>query len=104
MEEVRGATEGEVIVSGLFPEEFEEVDRLVRSDPGVGMSIFFQAYVKSAVLTYARCPGLVHRSCAAVLPFVLGGLCCLFASATLVRRDDSFQDIFFDLGYWVLFA
>jgi len=28
VEEVRGATEGESIVSGLFPEEFEEVDRL----------------------------------------------------------------------------
>ena len=28
VEEVRGATEGERIVSGLFPEEFEEIDRL----------------------------------------------------------------------------
>ena len=28
VEEVRGATEGESIVSGLFPEEFEEIDRL----------------------------------------------------------------------------
>ena len=28
LEEVRGATEGERIVSGLFPEEFEEVDLL----------------------------------------------------------------------------
>jgi len=28
--------------------------------------IFLQAYAQSAVLTYARCPGLVHRSCAAV--------------------------------------
>jgi len=27
VEEVRGATEGEGLVSGLFPEEFEEVDR-----------------------------------------------------------------------------
>ena len=25
---IRGATEGERIVSGLFPEEFEEIDRL----------------------------------------------------------------------------
>ena len=28
VEEVRGAAEGERFVSGLFPEEFEEVDRL----------------------------------------------------------------------------
>ena len=28
VEEVRGAAEGEGIVRGLFPEEFEEVDRL----------------------------------------------------------------------------
>ena len=28
VEEVRGATEGESNVSGLFPEEFEEIDRL----------------------------------------------------------------------------
>ena len=28
VEEIRGATEGEHIVSGLFPEEFEEIDRL----------------------------------------------------------------------------
>ena len=28
VEEVRGATEGESIVSWLFPKEFEEVDRL----------------------------------------------------------------------------
>ena len=28
VEEVRGATEGERIVSGLFQEEFEEIDRL----------------------------------------------------------------------------
>ena len=28
VKEVRGATEGERIVSGLFPEEFEEIDRL----------------------------------------------------------------------------
>ena len=28
VEEVRGTTEGERIVSGLFPEEFEEIDRL----------------------------------------------------------------------------
>ena len=28
VEEIRGATEGERIVSGLFPEEFEEIDRL----------------------------------------------------------------------------
>ena len=34
--------------------------------PGVGTSIFFQAYVQSVVWTYVRCPGLVHRSCAAV--------------------------------------
>ena len=39
---------------------------LVRSDPGVGMSIFFPPDVQSAVLTYARCPGLVRRSRAAV--------------------------------------
>jgi hypothetical protein len=29
---VRGATEGERIVSGLFPEKFEEVDRLVMGE------------------------------------------------------------------------
>ena len=28
VEEIRGAMEGERIVSGLFPEEFEEIDRL----------------------------------------------------------------------------
>ena len=28
VEQIRGATEGERIVSGLFPEEFEEIDRL----------------------------------------------------------------------------
>ena len=28
VEEVRGATDGERIVGGLFPEEFEEIDRL----------------------------------------------------------------------------
>ena len=32
VEEVRGATEGEGIVSGLFPEEFEEVDRLAMGE------------------------------------------------------------------------
>ena len=32
VEEVRGATEGERIVSGLFPEEFEEVDRLAMGE------------------------------------------------------------------------
>ena len=32
MEEVRIATEGERIVSGLFPEEFEEVDRLAMGE------------------------------------------------------------------------
>ena len=32
VEEVRGATEGESIVSGLFPEEFEEIDRLTGRD------------------------------------------------------------------------
>ena len=32
MEEVHGATEGEGIVSGLFPEEFEEVDRLTMGE------------------------------------------------------------------------
>ena len=32
LEEVRGATEGERIVSGLFPEEFEEVDRLAMGE------------------------------------------------------------------------
>ena len=31
-EEVRGATEGERIVSGLFPEEFEEFDRLAMGE------------------------------------------------------------------------
>ena len=30
--EVRGATEGERIVSGLFPEEFEEIDRLAMGE------------------------------------------------------------------------
>ena len=34
---------------------------------------FCQAYLQSAVWTYARCPGLVHRSCAAV--------CCRLSSA-----------------------
>ena len=32
VEEVRGATEGERIVSGLFPEEFEDVDRLAMGE------------------------------------------------------------------------
>ena len=32
VEEVRGATEGERIVSGLFPEEFEEFDRLAMGE------------------------------------------------------------------------
>ena len=32
VEEVRGATEGERIVSGLFPEDFEEVDRLAMGE------------------------------------------------------------------------
>ena len=32
VEEVRGATEGERIVSGLFPEEFEEIDRLAMGE------------------------------------------------------------------------
>ena len=32
VEEVRGTTEGERIVSGLFPEEFEEFDRLVMGE------------------------------------------------------------------------
>ena len=32
VEEVRGATEGERIVSGLFPGEFEEVDRLAMGE------------------------------------------------------------------------
>ena len=32
LEEVRGATEGERIVSGLFPEEFEEIDRLTMGE------------------------------------------------------------------------
>ena len=32
VEEVRGATEGEGIVSGLFPEEFEEADRLAMGE------------------------------------------------------------------------
>ena len=32
VEEVRGATEGERIVSGLVPEEFEEIDRLARGE------------------------------------------------------------------------
>ena len=32
VEEVRGATEGERIVSGLFPEEFEEVDCLAMGE------------------------------------------------------------------------
>ena len=32
MEEVHGATEGEGIVSGLFPEEFEEIDRLAMGE------------------------------------------------------------------------
>ena len=32
VEEVRGATEGERIVSGLLPEEFEEVDRLAMGE------------------------------------------------------------------------
>ena len=36
VEEVRGATEGKHIVSGLFPEEFEEVDRLAGIGCGVG--------------------------------------------------------------------
>ena len=34
VEEVRGATEGERIVSGLFPEEFEEIDRLAMGEAG----------------------------------------------------------------------
>ena len=32
VEEVRGATEGERIISGLFPEEFEEFDRLAMGE------------------------------------------------------------------------
>ena len=32
VEEVRGATEDEGIVSGFFPEEFEEVDRLAMGE------------------------------------------------------------------------
>ena len=32
VEEVRSATEGENIVSGLFPEEFEEIDRLAMGE------------------------------------------------------------------------
>ena len=32
VQEVRGATEGESNVSGLFPEEFEEVDRLAMGE------------------------------------------------------------------------
>ena len=32
VEEVRGAAEGERIVSGLFPEKFEEVDRLAMGE------------------------------------------------------------------------
>ena len=32
VEEVRGATEGERIVSGLFSEEFEEIDRLTMGE------------------------------------------------------------------------
>ena len=32
VEEVLGATEGERIVSGPFPEEFEEVDRLAMGE------------------------------------------------------------------------
>ena len=32
VEEVRGATEGEHIVSELFPEEFEEIDRLAMGE------------------------------------------------------------------------
>ena len=32
VEEVRGATKGGRIVSGLFPEEFEELDRLAMGE------------------------------------------------------------------------
>ena len=32
VKEIRGAAEGERIVSGLFPEEFEEVDRLTMGE------------------------------------------------------------------------
>ena len=32
VEEVRGATEGERVVSGLFPEAFEEIDRLAMGE------------------------------------------------------------------------
>ena len=32
VEEIRGPTEGERIVSGLFPEEFEEIDRLTMGE------------------------------------------------------------------------
>ena len=32
VEEVRGAMEGERIVSGLFPEEFEEIDHLAMGE------------------------------------------------------------------------
>ena len=32
VEQVRGAMEGERIISGLFPEEFEETDRLAMGE------------------------------------------------------------------------
>jgi len=67
---------------------------LVRSDPGVGMSFFCQAYLQSAVWTYSRCPGLVHRSCAAVCCFVRGGLCCLFVCVTLLHRGPDVRSLF----------
>ena len=40
VEEVRGETEGERIVSGLFPEEFEEVDCLAMGEMWSRRSFF----------------------------------------------------------------
>jgi len=71
------------------------VTSLVRSDPGVGMSIFFSGLCTESYLDVCPVPGsrasLLRRR---VLPFGLGGLCCLFASATRVRRGPDVRALF----------
>ena len=46
-----GATEGERIVSGLFPEEFEEIDRLAMGED-----------VQQALMMCAKMPRIVGRA------------------------------------------
>ena len=67
---------------------------LVGSELGVGMSIFANLFAECCLdvcpVPESRASLLLRR----VLPFVIGSLCWLFASATLVRRGSDVRSLF----------